>query len=129
MNTHVNFETSKLLKEKGFDEPCSTSWETQYSKEPTITVSITQKYRSSTHPVGELSAPTIAEVVMWLHEKHDVWIMVTKNHYETLVRWDFYVNSNFNNDYSRQHNRDLFGYYSPADAYEAAIEYTLNQLI
>ena len=50
MNKEVNFEIAKLLKEKGF----------------------------RLLPDFKSSYPTIAEVVMWLYEKHGVWISVQK---------------------------------------------------
>lgn len=68
------------------------------------------------------AALTIAEVVMWLYEKHGVWIMVKRVDYKTLVRWGIYVNNNYV-------QQNLMGYDSPTEAYEAAILYTLNILI
>ncbi len=63
MNTPVSFELAKLLKEKGFD------LNHEYM---VFTFSETEKY-----PEGELFLkPTIAEVVMWLYEKHEIWIGV-----------------------------------------------------
>lgn len=64
----------------------------------------------------------ISDVVMWLYEKHKAWIMVKRVDYKTLVRWVFYVNNNYPHQY-------LMGYDSPTEAYEAAITYTLNNLI
>ena len=124
MNSPVSFETAKLLKEKGFDEPCSTSWETQYSKEPTITVSITQKYRTSTHPVGKLSAPTIAEVVMWIYDKHNIWISVDRY-------LDPEESEDFRYGYMIYYIDDYFGrgYKTPSDSYQAGIEYAIKNLI
>lgn len=64
----------------------------------------------------------IMQVVMWLYKKHGIWVMVGRIKYKSLIRWDFYVNGN----YPKQ---NLMGYNSPTEAYEAAIEYTLNNLI
>ena len=61
------------------------------------------------------SAPTIAEVVMWLYEKHGDWISV--------VKFEKYSSCTF------RHNCLFKEYNSPTEAYEAAIEYTLKNLI
>lgn len=126
MNTHVNFETAKLLKEKGFEGIISPLW---YYKDGTLHETPTEGYKGlkcwniweSTQGV-RWDAPTIAEVVMWLYEKHGIWIMVKREDYKTLVRWVFYVNNN----YPPQH---LMGHDLLTKAYEAAILYTLNNLI
>ena len=63
----------------------------------------------------------ISDVVMWLYEKHGVWIMVKRVDYKTLVRWDIYVNNNYV-------QQNLMGYNSITEAYKAAITYVLNNL-
>ena len=109
MNTPVSFEISKLLKEKGFD---------LNHKYMFFTSDETEKY-----PEEELSLkPTIAEVVMWLYKKHEIWVWVER--YSTLFR-----------PYSEEIGDKRFGkweghkYSTPTEAYEAAIIYTLKNLI
>jgi hypothetical protein len=112
MNTPINFELAKLLKEKGFDE----------NHEYMVFTSVeTEKY-----PEGELVLkPTIAEVVMWLYKKHGIWIQVfilnktfawKVQDVNTLVITCLYA----------QQDK---GYNSPTEAYKAAIEFTLENLI
>lgn len=95
MNTPVNFELAKLLKEKGYR--------------------ILPDFKSS--------YPTIAEVVMWLYEKHGIWISVDWTVFFKEKVWFYSI---------RQKNQSsklkrLFN--SPTEAYEAAITYTLTKLI
>jgi hypothetical protein len=59
------------------------------------------------------NAPTIVSVVMWLYEKNGIWISVYSIDDSTIFRHCF-SNIDFN---------------SPTEAYEAAILYTLNNLI
>ena len=99
MNTPVSFEIAKLLKEKGYPFEFIT--------------------------VGELkevplNIPTIAEVVMWLYEKHGIWISVDpENDTDT---WFFTISYN--------NSETIFGNYStPTEVYEAGIEYCLTNLI
>ena len=104
MKTPVSFEIAKLLKEK--DEIFDVT--------------------------STLDYPTIAEVVMWLYEKHRIWISVY-----TMETWP---NGNERKqlfDYSLKQMR--FGlidiskkpeeFNSPTEAYEASIEFTLKNLI
>lgn len=127
MNTSVNFELAKLLKEKGFDNYCDKKyiaqclWQKPNSRE---------KYKNSEihKNSSDVSAPTIAEVVMWLYEKHNVWISVVPYNDEELSQtlWE-----NKTIDIADDYNdcSDYTFYHSPTEAYEAAIEYTLNNLI
>lgn len=119
MNTTVSFELAKLLKEKGFDEECRLFVE-DGDEGPLPFNCLNTIHRNSLHPY--YSAPTIAEVVMWLYEKHGVWIWVERH--STLFR-----------PYAEEIGNERFGkweghkYSSPTEAYEAAILYTLNNLI
>lgn len=117
MNTPVSFEIAKLLKEKGFDEECRLCVEDGDERPLPFNCGNTI-HRNSLH--SYYSAPTIAEVVMWLYEKHGIWISVDpENDTDT---WFFTISYN--------NSETIFGNYStPTEAYEAAIEYTLNNLI
>ena len=143
MNTPVSFEIAKLLKEKGFDEDCYRTYNNyngQISPFPLlenmggepILNPLDYKWRNSLIHESVVSAPTIAEVVMWLYEKCGIWISVY-----TMETWP---NGNERKqlfDYSLKQMR--FGlidiskkpeeFNSPTEAYSQAIEYTLKNLI
>lgn len=100
MNKEVKFEIIKLLKEKSFDFPKKAS-QNDYQGEP----------------------PTIAEVVMWLYEKHGVWIYVQRD-------WDVGKCLGFEGIIDGNDgiiNTKTFN--SPTEAYEDAIKYTLENII
>ena len=143
MNTPVNFEIAKLLKEKGFDEPCSHAYKEVES--PILYVHQDKKYnnsfkkewqntvRKNSHMdnavINRYSAPTIAEVVMWLYEKHGVWVRVTPIPYSdnlTHWRWEHMSTNYSTRNFKWKKEQD---YMSPTEAYEADIEYTLKNLI
>ena len=111
MNTPVSFELAKLLKEKGFDVNCDG-------------YTIHGKMTGVGNSAKQYSAPTIAEVVMWLYDKYGIWISVTKHTKNGLRCFSPYIDNKsvkedaFFNDYDR-----------PTEAYEAAIEHTLKHLI
>jgi len=145
MTEPVSFKIAKLLKEKGFDIPIQHTIANEnyvydiYTKNFTKNISTNaianwndEKYE------GILSAPTIAEVVMWLYEKHGIWINpiprlsswiftiqeVRTGNNESLIDIDFYES----NTYLKFKGVPTI-MNSPTEAYEAAIEYTLNNLI
>ena len=123
MNTPVSFEIAKLLKEKGFDLPCRLLYKSEKELEEGIGVDYDWNRFDS------YSAPTIAEVVMWLYEKHGIWIRVTPkpySHFLTHWRWE-----HMSTDYSTRNCgwEKVKDYMTPTEAYEAAIIYTLKNLI
>ena len=95
-----------------------------------------QRYDFVNHPVYD--APTIADVVMWLYEKHGIWVSVDWMKRIKPYNSGFYCHLRGTN---KSLNRDNFivindtlnpGYEvfnSPTEAYEDAIEYILNNLI
>jgi hypothetical protein len=118
MNKPINYPLDKLCKEKGFDEPCPNLY---YQPE-------------------KCKKPTIADVVMWLYEKHKIWITV--NYLPKYKIWDYqYTNINWSEEEVasklKQDVNDLLDdlfqpkgkFNSPTEAYEAAIEFTLTKLI
>lgn len=133
MNTPVNFELAKLLKEKGFDDECKY----YYDEDEELNFHIGfigdvwrnseikdgLPYDKEKHKSPCISAPTITEVIMWLYEKHWIWI-------ETPF-WDskfrIKVVDIKNETVLRGIDFDQFN--TPTEAYTAAIEYTLKKLI
>lgn len=118
MNTPVSYKLAKLLKEKGFDEQNLTIYQDGEVLLLRSTISNSQFMTSRNY-----TAPTIAEVVMWLYEKHGIWIGVQPNEPYVDDDWCFIIFKNLKN------NNSLEGYNSPTEAYERGIEYTLNNLI
>ena len=122
MNTPVKYELAKLLKEKGFDEPTLLCYDkcdmlASYAE----TVFKPKNYNTSGYVK---SAPTIAEVVMWLYEKHGVWISVNM----FSERFIFSVSEKVDT-WGFDKLESEIRYNSPTEAYEVAIEHTLNNLI
>lgn len=114
MNTHVTFETAKLLKEKEFDIPTIYYFDSFGDKG-----SATNGTNWNQSEELLTSAPTIAQVVMWLYEKHGIWISVYqyKDHAADV-----------NDDYVfRTSHTKLREFNSPEEAYEAAIFKILNK--
>ena len=123
MITPVNPELAKLLKEKGFDVKDRTKYE-MYGGQVIPQLEPYNDTKWNIYKDYHL-APIIAEVVMWLYEKHGIWISVQHRingedyvEFESNIRGKFKHSLNLHNNFN-----------SPTEAYEAAIEYTLKNLI
>lgn len=119
MNTPIDFNTAKLLKEKGFDEP-TIQWYHRDSKK----LNTNDLMFSMNKLTDNYSAPTIAEVVMWLYERYEIWITVLPELFNgEKIRY-------YPSVFEQGIGEDLEQYFdSPKEAYEAAIEYVLKNLI
>ena len=110
MNTPVNFQIAKLLREKGYNIPCLGKYIDGIYYKSAFGETSVEKYQPRL-----IDAPTISEVVMWLHEKHGIWIGVQPNEPYVDDDWCFTIFKDLKNNIS------LEGYNSPTEAYEAAI--------
>lgn len=147
MTTLVTFELAKLLKEKGFDIATRKYYEhsltERYNSEDGYSgpfgwkkgETILQegyhinnsKFDNSNDDWFICSTLTISEVVMWLYEKHGIWISS-----EPFIKNDnsvVNIYKIFKEGIIDTISRGSMGYNSPTEAYEVAIQYTLNNLI
>lgn len=136
MNKPVNFQLAKLLKEKEisyedmiinyfYSKPRSRMYGIDEEGRVYDIVNTPRKlYTSEDHGVYNLNnayyAPTFADVVMWLYEKHKIWVEVIKT--DLFNKFFFQIKRK---DSTRLKNGD---FNTPTEAYEAAIEYVLNNL-
>lgn len=121
MNTPITFELAKLLKEKGFDSHCYQV----YEKDGRLCTTYESSRWQNENPELIILAPTIGDSIMWLYEKHGIWIQAfilnktfawKAQNINTLVITCLYA----------QQDK---GYNSPTEAYEAGIKYCLTELI
>ena len=74
---YVSFEIAKLLKEKGFDEPCECFYDTENND-----VSIVNGWMNVSNSELEgkefvrYSAPTLQMAMNWLREVHNIFIAI-----------------------------------------------------
>jgi hypothetical protein len=119
MNTPISFEIAKLLKEKGFDEVCQ-KW---YSVEGGLYYQDEFDNNRGFIPVCECEAPTIADAVMWLYEKHGIWISVSHKRHSQNKHFAYNIKQ------ANEIETYLWEFNSPTESYEAAIKYCLENLI
>lgn len=139
MNKHVSFEIAKLLRESGFDEACSHYYINdfmQFKHDGALhktglpnnrdSENIFQFVKRSNQP-HSCNAPTISQVVMWLYEKHGIWVYA--NSYE-IDKWCYsykfikpYIEGS---KITERGTSSVEDYSSPTEAYESAILYVLK---
>lgn len=131
MNKHVSLPIAKLLKEKGFDL-LTHEW---YQHGDGISGLVTGElnYYNKKGDVY-ISAPIIAQVVMWLYEKHNIWLYVAMKPKDDgseevwFIPRARYIPTKTKNGFEI----DPILYMcrkSPAEAYLAGIEYILKELL
>jgi len=133
MNNPVNFETAKLLKEKGFDIRVKPFYNGLKNNELIISDIIgTDNNLPDWYP-----APTITEIVMWLYERHGIWIISDWSQ----AKWCYSIidikeetirkvsGEKWSERSSGVYLNTGLDFKSPTEAYEAAIIYTLKNLL
>lgn len=153
MNTAVNFELAKLLKEKGFDEECNSLFihEIRNGDTEWKLIELFERNNKDTYDFllscdmdwqKHYLRPTIAEVVMWLYEKHGIWIDVSpcmtfkdgnlRGYEENSFSFLYSVKYGTEELFLANSNKPLVfqkGYNSPTESYEAAIKYCLENIV
>lgn len=122
---YVSFEVAKLLKEKGFDEPCYMS----YWLRTIDSIELVRLEQSGNNYSDCLYAPTHQMAMAWLREEYDIFIDVG---YDDL---DFYwLIESIANDIPVQDRPKLLKngtacHRTYEEAVEAALKYSLENLI
>jgi hypothetical protein len=70
---YVSFETAKLLKEKGFDEPCQFLYSSKYKPEGDFVGNFNARKNSEINEAS-CSAPTLQMAMKWLREVYNLVI-------------------------------------------------------
>ena len=148
MNTPVSFELAKLLKEKGLNLPCSDYYTQRGglmsdgwgdiiyeqgfgSGEPDRMLKFDYSDFNKHQKETCFLCPIIVDVIMWLYEKHSLWIIILPTVTGHFAYKIIDVQLNPERLIERPSYKDVSAehYNSPTEAYTASIEYTLNNLI
>jgi len=137
MNKVVSFELAKLLKEKGYDEYSkyaigiihndivSVPPEFGLKENEDVIYGVLCNSRMDEFNSDYISAPTIADVVMWLYGKYGVWIVVN-----ITISSDWYFELyDLNSKRNAEIKVNVNLYSSPSEAYESAIKHYLTKNI
>jgi hypothetical protein len=133
MNTLLNFNNSRLLKDIGFNlDDCNQGWFANFGDLNDDTYEFLGTYtflniQTRNDREWEIQAPTIADVVMWLFDKHKIWIYIRPILNED-GEWIFKGYVKFMHNFkAKEYQTNLL--ISPTETYVAAIEYTLKNLL
>jgi hypothetical protein len=125
---YVSFETAKLLKEKGFDEPCDWYINDAFPNTVTRYNDYGIKHKNS-DKTDVCSAPTLQMAMKWLREVHHLVIQI--EFIDFLEHGEVWLYSIIERKTIKQlTDRDEnFTEHSYEEACEAAIKYCLENLI
>ena len=124
---YCSFEVAKLLKEKGFDEPCIRHWDCDdHSLYGYNDIPISNSELQANEYNG-FSAPSQSMAMKWLREEHNIFIQISTVlqdqpfglHYRPSIQ-DYHA-------YARHDN--FIEYVTYEEAVEAALKYSLENLI
>lgn len=135
MNKPISYELAKLLKPKGFNEPCQMlrvggKYRINYEKEGEL---FNNGMPSTQIPKDWFLAPTISQVVIWLCDKHGIWIVVEPDCYGEIwfPRLKVCSKSVWENIELRNKIALAIMYEckSPIEAYEKGIKHILKNIL
>ena len=129
---YVSFEVAKLLKEKGFDEPCFAYYEDDGNFRQSWS---NHAIQNKTNPCffGN-AAPTHQMACAWLREEKDIIIVIEPHTYDypnektSSYVFAIWEGDNYIETYSNSKLRGI-SYLTYEDAVESALKYSLENLI
>lgn len=126
---YVNFETAKLLKEKGFDLPCHATYDTavtggkpKFSEYEVLSYFPYGMKNSDDKYSMVISAPTLQMAMKWLREVYGLFIRITEDITGNVFEWSVYQKN-----YGCKASTYVEDSYE--QACETAIKYCLENLI
>ena len=123
---YVSFETAKLLKEKGFDEPCEGFYVNSGVLSHTLSNTNNSKWDEDKSTIGYISAPTQQMAMKWLREVHNINIDIVS--IWNQIRWEYQIFIITPTTAKCPYVDDTL-YMGYEEAVEAALKYTLKNLI
>lgn len=126
---YCSYEISKLLKEKGFDEPCRSYFISDSDEYRKCTVDITSKNCIS----GQILRPTHQMACAWLQEKGieiDAYLSHITGEVDKRIKHYVFsiIDLNTDKDYP-EYSEDYYYYPTYEETVEAALKYSLENLI
>ena len=122
---YVSFETAKLLKEKGFDEPCDCYINGIFPN----TITRYSDYgikRKNSDKTDVYSAPTLQMAMKWLREKKQIFISIMFCDYPALQKTEWIPEVC---THDSAFDEPSIAYPTYEEACEGAIKYCLENLV
>jgi hypothetical protein len=118
---YCSYEVAKLLKEKGFNEPCDNYYDKKGSEKQEPQELTWNEIMYSYNEF--LKAPTHQMAMKWLREVHGLIISIEFQIICPTWKWRIYIKS------SNDKHTDFRHYNKYEDAVEKALKYTVENLI
>ena len=123
---YLSFEVAKLLKEKGFDEPCFMSYWLRTKDKPELA----HLEQTSNNYSDCVSCPTLQMAMRWLREVYKIFIKINIVPYTTITMEQHYYFFTIYRERKPVYGHMIDYYYSTyEEAVEAALKYCLENLI
>lgn len=116
---YVSFETAKLLKNKGFNEPCHSSYKKGVFSLNSYIMSNIEFNNNA------ISAPTLQMAMKWLREVHNYLILIDVDDLLKGYQWAIY----YTDSHKITPHAEWIDKASYEEACEEAIKYCLENLI
>lgn len=138
---YVSFETAKLLKDKGFDEPCSHLYRNDgmhvYCGDAKLIVTSNTEINTPDDWVSRTftcTCPTLQMAKDWLRVEKKLYIQVDLDGWALGGRRGYYIiiqgtDNDFEDMAPTVNEDDIVFFHTPEEATEAAIRYCLENLI
>lgn len=125
---YVSFETAKLLKEKGFDEPCECLYDTENNDVAIVNGWMdTSNSELEEKEFASYSAPTLQMATKWLREVHQIFIRPNTSFlYPIRYYCEIFC---YGDNLKTQQDITTENFESPEEACESAIKYCLENLV
>ena len=129
---YVSFETAKLLKEKGFDEPCQT-WYGIYQELNFLSEEEPNTNSSNRNALLDVACPTLQKAMKWLRLEHKLHIEPIPGSFDYKhgdIHDGWYCEITHLSDMSYDADYDSHKKHKTyEEACEAAIKYCLENLV
>ena len=143
MNTFVDFNIAKLLKDRGikievdevhfYEDEINNTREHQLKNREVLYQDFDTEYPLNKY---QYQTYTISDIIMWLYEKYGIWVSVSpvfeyndgREDYLTFQGFQYYIVITVNNKHTVSiADREVEA--TPAKSYLSAIEYILNKVL
>ena len=124
MEQYCKYDTSILLKEKGFNELCEANYFGPDSTSVQIGLPTYNKYYVN----GRCCAPSLDQAAKWLRERHSIYFESSCAFDDTISRrvvYSFHIYE-IHDTFVWKYDTEYLSY---EEAYESAIKYSLEHLI
>lgn len=118
---YVSYKVAKLLKEKGFDEPCRAYYNMGALKED---ITVPRDWSHSNY-IDHISAPTLQMAMKWFRDERGVYIQI-KRSFNTFLYSALMLKVK---DGPELHSIIPSKHETYEEAVEAALKYSLENLI